>query len=231
LLGDILEHHPFSYGPLVAGSLQLIEALILNDTGCSLLFERAAVQLLNMLKGILICPEFKTDTHPAALEAQRAKAQFFTNQMVETLCQRIVGRFLPLSHYELGQWAEDAETFAADEGGECWRYALRPCVESCFVGLFKEFRAEMTPPLIRMMQTNLGPEAPLLIKEAVYTAVGLVAYDLYDEVDFDGWFTGALSQEIANKQVISLLTGKFWRNLMYSKLQKCNKHVFPGVKQ
>jgi len=202
LLGDVLEHHPFSYGPLVAGSLQLIDALILSDTGCSLLFERAAVQLLNLLKGILLCPEFKNDTHPAALEAQRAKGQFFTPQMVEALCQRIVGRFLLLSNYELQQWSEDAEAFAADEGGECWRYALRPCVESCFVALFKEFRTQMTPPLLQMMQTSLGPDSPLLIKEAAYTAVGLVAYDLYDEVDFDSWFTGALSQEIRCKQVI-----------------------------
>jgi hypothetical protein len=174
---------------------------MLSDTGCSLLYERAAVQLLNLLKGILLCPEFKNDTNPAALEAQRAKAQFFTDQMVEALCQRIVGRFLLLSNLELRLWAQDAETFAADEGGECWRYALRPCVESCYVALFKEYRAAMTPPLIRMMQNNLGLDSPILIKEAVYTAVGLVAYDLYDEVDFDNWFTGSLCQEISNKQV------------------------------
>ncbi|XP_059487451.1 importin-11 [Neocloeon triangulifer] len=200
LLGDVLEHHPFSYGPLVASTLELIDSLILNDSGCSLLFEKAAVQLLNLLKGILLCPEFKNDTNPAALEAQRAKSGFFSPQLLELLCQRLVGRFLPLSNDELRQWAEDAETFAADEGGECWRYALRPCVESCFVALFKEFRSQMVPPLVQLMQTGLGSETPLLLKEAVYTAVGLVAYDLYDEVDFDSWFKGSLRQELSCKE-------------------------------
>ncbi|CAB3374307.1 Hypothetical predicted protein [Cloeon dipterum] len=200
LLSDILEHHPFSFGPLVASTLQLIDNLILNDSGCSLLFERAAVQLLNLLKGILLCSEFKSDAFPAGQQAQQAKSQFFTPQMLQALCQRLVARFLPLSQDELKQWAEDAEAFAADEGGECWRYALRPCVESCFVALFKEYNSHMVPPLIQMMQSNLSPTTPILLKEAIYTAVGLVSYELYDEVDFDSWFRGPLREELACTQ-------------------------------
>jgi uncharacterized membrane protein (DUF106 family) len=33
-------------------------------------------------------------------------------------------------------------------------------------------------------------------KEAVYTAVGLASYDLFDEVDFDSWFSSYLLTEL-----------------------------------
>ena len=35
-----------------------------------------------------------------------------------------------------------------------------------------------------------------LQKEAVYTAVGLASYDLFDQVDFDSWFSSYLLSEL-----------------------------------
>ena len=37
-----------------------------------------------------------------------------------------------------------------------------------------------------------------LQKEAVYTAVGLASYDLFDQVDFDSWFSSYLLGELKN---------------------------------
>ena len=39
----------------------------------------------------------------------------------------------------------------------------------------------------------------VLRKDAVYNAVGLAAFDLFDDVNFDEWFTTRLIQELQNK--------------------------------
>lgn len=64
---------------------------------------------------------------------------------------------------------------------------MRPCVESLFVALFRTKRDPLAPILIQLVQANYHPVPPhdldaVLTKDAVYTAVGLAAFDLYDEV-------------------------------------------------
>ncbi|MGH0153539.1 UNVERIFIED_CONTAM: hypothetical protein FKN15_004832 [Acipenser sinensis] len=44
--------------------------------------------------------------------------------------------------------------------------------------------------------TNVEDSAHLLIKDAVYNAVGLAAYELFDNVDFDQWFKNQLLAEL-----------------------------------
>ena len=51
------------------------------------------------------------------------------------------------------------------------------------------------------MQRHHQPVDPndlraILLKDAVYNAVGLAAFNLYDEVDFDQWFSTTLRQEL-----------------------------------
>lgn len=64
---------------------------------------------------------------------------------------------------------------------------LQPCTESLFVGLFHDFRTTLTPLLLQLISQNHAPADPhnlpaILFKDAVYNAVGLAAFDLYDEV-------------------------------------------------
>lgn len=53
--------------------------------------------------------------------------------------------------------------------------------------VFHEFRAVLSPVLLSMIQANHGPVSAsdlnaILVKDAIYNAVGLAAFDLYDEV-------------------------------------------------
>lgn len=64
---------------------------------------------------------------------------------------------------------------------------LQPCTESLFLALFHEFRITLSPVLLEMIQSNHALVSPsdlnaILRKDAVYNAVGLAAFDLYDEV-------------------------------------------------
>lgn len=53
--------------------------------------------------------------------------------------------------------------------------------------VFHEFRTVLSPVLLAMIQSNHGPiDASdlnaILVKDAIYNAVGLAAFDLYDDV-------------------------------------------------
>lgn len=60
-------------------------------------------------------------------------------------------------------------------------------METVFVTIFHEFRDSLAPVILEMIrETNciVAPEDTqgILRKDAVYNAVNLAAYDLYDEV-------------------------------------------------
>lgn len=67
------------------------------------------------------------------------------------------------------------------------RYSLQPCMETVFVTIFHEFRDTLASVLVEMIhETNciVSPDDTqgILRKDAVYNAVSLAAFDLYDEV-------------------------------------------------
>ena len=81
-----------------------------------------------------------------------------------------------------------SKTFVAcEDGGDSWRYSFRPCCESVFLTVFHEFRETLAPALVQIVHQSCGPVGPndlaaILHKDAIYNAVGLAAFDLYDEV-------------------------------------------------
>lgn len=64
---------------------------------------------------------------------------------------------------------------------------LQPCTESLFLAIFHQFRDVLVSVLVDLMRQHHQPVDPnnlhaILVKDAVYCAVGLAAFDLYDEV-------------------------------------------------
>ena len=100
-------------------------------------------------------------------------------------------------------WCDDPESFSSDEGGESWKYALRPCTETFYTTLVNQFKTEMSVEIMkyinRAQQNNLKSESDLkeiLLKDAIYNAAGLAAFHLFDVIDFDAWFTNQLIPEM-----------------------------------
>ena len=87
--------------------------------------------------------------------------------------------------------------------GDSWKYSYRPCIETAFLAIFHEHRGLLSRHLVELARANAAPAAPhdleaILKKDAVYNAVGLSAFDLYEEIDFDSWL-GGLEAELAVK--------------------------------
>ncbi|KAB0395044.1 hypothetical protein E2I00_007536, partial [Balaenoptera physalus] len=196
VLLDFLDQHPFSFTPLIQRSLEFSVSCVFTEVGEGVTFERFIVQCMNLIKMIVKNYAYKPsknfeDSSPETLEAHKIKMTFFTYPTLTEICRRLVSHYFLLTEEELTMWEEDPEGFTVEEtGGDSWKYSLRPCTEVLFIDIFHEYNQTLTPVLLEMMQTLQGPTNvedmnALLIKDAVYNAVGLAAYELFDSVDFD----------------------------------------------
>ncbi|CAG9791055.1 unnamed protein product [Diatraea saccharalis] len=206
----VLGHHPFSYVPLIRPSLEFALYYCFTEQGMALIYERFTIQCLNIVKGILQCAEYRLPKgvepvrEPLTLQAHQAKMEVLDQNTVCHMCRHLVTHYFVLSADDLALWDAEPESFATDEAGESWKYSLRPCTEALFMELF-QFRNVLAPELVRLLaslqQRPILPDdlPSILKKDAIYNAVGLAAFDLYDDVDFDEWFTNVLSQELKIK--------------------------------
>ncbi|KAF7694787.1 hypothetical protein HF521_006510 [Silurus meridionalis] len=204
---DFLETHPYSFIPLIQHSLEFSVSFIFTEQGDGLVFERFIVQCMNLIKMIIKNAAYKPaknieDSKAENLEAHRIKSDFFTHSTLSEMCKRLVCKYLLLTQEELNMWEEDPESFAVEEtGGDSWKYSLRPCTEVLFLDLFHNYSQILTPVLLDMVHTLRGvsdgeDSVQMLMKDSVYNAVGLAAYELFDSVDFDQWFKNQLLVEL-----------------------------------
>ncbi|XP_050802855.1 importin-11 isoform X2 [Gopherus flavomarginatus] len=207
VLLDFLDQHPFSFTPLIQRSLEFAVSYVFTEAGEGVAFERFIVQCMNLIKMIVKNYAYKPSKHfedssPETLEAHKIKTSFFTYPTLMEICKRLVSHYFLLTEEELTMWEEDPEGFTVEEtGGDSWKYSLRPCTEVLFIDIFHEYNQTLTPVLLEMVHSLQGPTNvedtnALLIKDAVYNAVGLAAYELFDSVDFDQWFKNQLLAEL-----------------------------------
>ncbi|XP_029049109.1 importin-11 isoform X2 [Osmia bicornis bicornis] len=205
LLG-VLEIHPFCYIELIPTSLEFSVFYCFTEAGQALTFERFIIQCLNLMKGILStyykpAKDIEDTKNPLKLRANQLTQDFFTPETLTEICSRLVTHYFLLTPADLELWDTDPENFVVDDCGESWKYSLRPCTESLFLAIFHRFREVLATVLVGLMQSHHQPVDPnnlhaILLKDAVYNAVGLAAFDLYDEVNFDQWFSTTLKEEL-----------------------------------
>jgi len=204
---DLLENHPYSFVNHIRPALTFICSLCFTDEGKGLLFQRFIIFCFNILKGVLLCMEYKPPLsiqdakEPATLEAYQIKTQFFQPDTVTEICRRLITDYLLMTNEDLELWGDDPEGFAFEETGDSWRYCWRPCCETVFVTVFHEYRQSLAPLLVDLVRSSAAPCDPnnlpaILAKDAIYAAVGHAAFDLYDEIDFDAWLTSSLGLEL-----------------------------------
>ncbi|XP_051785651.1 importin-11 [Erpetoichthys calabaricus] len=210
ILLDLLDYHPVSFIPLIQRSLEFAVSYVFTEAGKGILFERFIVQCMNLIKMIVKADSYKPaknieDSNSETLEAHKIKTSFFTYPTLTEICRRLVSHYFLLTGEELAMWDEDPESFAVEEaGGDSWKYSLRPCTEVLFLDIFHSYSQTLTPVLLDMVHSLHQPMIAedmnqLLIKDAVYNAIGLAAYELFDCVEFDQWFKEQLLGELQIK--------------------------------
>uniref|UniRef100_A0A8D3E2U9 Importin-11 n=1 Tax=Scophthalmus maximus TaxID=52904 RepID=A0A8D3E2U9_SCOMX len=202
VLLDFLQYHPCAFIPLIQRSLEFAVSYIFTPAGEGVTFERFIVQCMNLIKMIVKNDAYKPaknieDSKPESLEAQKIKTAFFTHPTLTEIGRRLVSHYFLLTEEELAMWEEDPESFAVEEtGGDSWKYSLRPCTEVLFLDIFHNYSQTLTPVLLEMVQNLQGEYDINLNVNKLYNAVGLAAYELFDNVDFDQWFKNQLLGEL-----------------------------------
>uniref|UniRef100_A0A673ZFR0 Importin-11 n=1 Tax=Salmo trutta TaxID=8032 RepID=A0A673ZFR0_SALTR len=207
VLLDFLEVHPCAFIPLIQRSLEFAVGYVFTPAGEGLVFERFTVQCMNLIKTIVKNEAYKPcknieDSKPESLEAHKIKTAFFTHPTLTEIGRRLVSHYFLLTEEELAMWEEDPEGFAVEEtGGDSWKYSLRPCTEVLFLDIFHNYSQTLTPVLLEMVLNLQGTSCGLTavrseVTTLLYNAVGLAAYELFDNIDFDQWFNNQLLGEL-----------------------------------
>lgn len=164
------------------------------------------IHCLNLIKGYLLNSTGNTyNNKPTEIENNLAEILkgFFTSERLEFIMEKLLMHYFLLTPTDIEQWEDDPENYVTDEGGDSWKYSLRSCTEAFYMALFQKYHPILCQQLIvyvqksQSIQLTTGSEVQdILIKESIYNAVGLTAFHLFDDVDFDTWFTSQLIYEM-----------------------------------
>lgn len=68
MLANLLEIHPYSFLPVMKDALNVICSLCFTSEGDGLLFQRFIIMSFNIIKEVLLCPEYKLPKQSAESE-------------------------------------------------------------------------------------------------------------------------------------------------------------------
>ncbi|RYN48652.1 Importin-11 [Alternaria tenuissima] len=130
------------------------------------------------------------------------KTDLLTDDLVREMISALVQRFFVFRPSDLRMWEEEPDEWEKmEEGAEDWEFAIRPCAEKLFLDLAKNFKNLIIQPLLQVFYTVATPEnEDILFKDSVYTAIGLAADILHDQVDFDSFLEKTLVVEVAKQK-------------------------------
>lgn len=204
---SVIDAHPFAFIDFIKPSLEFVYYYLFASNIEALLFERFIIQCFNLMKVILVCPEYRVKKGVKDAESSRADGiirEFFQPDILSVVCKKLISHYFILTQEDLELWDADPEAFVIDESGETWKYSLRPSMECLYLSLFPRFCDNVSSVVLELVrETNVlvPPEdmQGVLRKDAVYNAVGLAKYNMYEGVDFDQWFMNVLTQELKIK--------------------------------
>ncbi|KAI5779999.1 armadillo-type protein [Geopyxis carbonaria] len=131
------------------------------------------------------------------------KNQLFTAQAITHYMEILVTKYFILRPSDLEGWEQDPESWneAWDNSVESWEFMIRPCAEKFFNDLMVNHKDILAEPLMNVFNSVSSiAKDDILIKDAIYTAVGLAAGVLQSSLDFDQFINETLVNEIQVSQ-------------------------------
>ncbi|UZO19815.1 uncharacterized protein OCT59_011086 [Rhizophagus irregularis] len=166
--------------------------------------EKILIQALLLLKGIIRKSSYNQDIKESEdlriSDAMKIlEEQILTQSFVESFAELLISSYLILRKEDLVMWEEDPEGWVNFDEIDHWEYQIRPCAEKVFTDLITQCRDLLSPKILKLLENAaLTQSDNLLVKDAIYCAVGLGSHELYDVLDFDSWLVNNLLIEAAN---------------------------------
>ncbi|CAG8655095.1 235_t:CDS:10, partial [Cetraspora pellucida] len=209
---ELLKTHPIAF-IMTPGSVDVIQyywKLLVTygksneDLSKSPVIEKYLIQALLLLKCIIRKSSYNHGLRESkdlqVTEAMRiVDEQILTSNFVESCAELLISNLIILRKDDLIMWEEDPEGWINYDESDHWEHQLRPCAEKVFMDLLSQYRDTLSPKIVKLIENVAKSQTcDLMLKDAVYCAVGLGAHELYDELDFDSWLVNNLLIEVAN---------------------------------
>ncbi|OAJ38852.1 hypothetical protein BDEG_22751 [Batrachochytrium dendrobatidis JEL423] len=169
--------------------------------------ERIMIQALRLLKMFIKNPSFNTISQVHKDERMNSviqilDTQLFKQDQVVTFAKLLVSHYIRLSEEDLTSWEDDPESFIQSEDSDQWEFSIKSCAERVLMDLVSKNRDLLCPILVSMLREASVPttQSNILLKDAVYSSIGLTAHDLFDWLDFADWTRTHLVHEVSRKE-------------------------------
>ncbi|PYH95039.1 ARM repeat-containing protein [Aspergillus ellipticus CBS 707.79] len=127
------------------------------------------------------------------------KAQLFTHDFVVNVMELLVTQFFRFRNSDFQEWEEDPEEWERKEEdiAEAWEFSIRSCSEKLFLDLVIHFKELLIPRLLSVFYNFASPEnRDVLLKDSLYSAIGLSAASLEQHLDFNNFLETTLVPEV-----------------------------------
>ncbi|PKY04285.1 ARM repeat-containing protein [Aspergillus campestris IBT 28561] len=127
------------------------------------------------------------------------KGQLFTHDFVVNVMELLVTQFFRFRKSDFQEWEEDPEEWERREEdiAEAWEFSIRSCSEKLFLDLVIHFKDLLIPRLLNVFYSFASPESrDVLLKDSLYSAIGLAAASLEQHLDFNSFLENTLVPEV-----------------------------------
>lgn len=128
------------------------------------------------------------------------KNSVLTDHFVFRMMEILVTKYFVFNEEELRHWEDEPEEWEKREEGiaDAWEFSVRSCAEKLFLDLVINFKTLLVPGLLDVFKQYASVEnQDVLLKESLYSAIGLAAPCLEDALDFNDFLKSTLVQEIS----------------------------------
>ncbi|OJK02789.1 hypothetical protein ASPACDRAFT_75902 [Aspergillus aculeatus ATCC 16872] len=127
------------------------------------------------------------------------KAELFTQDFVVSVMELLVTQFFRFRKNDFQEWEEDPEEWERKEEdiAEAWEFSIRSCSEKLFLDLVIHFKELLIPRLLHVFYGFASPDNhDVLLKDSLYSAIGLSAASLEQHLDFNNFLEATLVPEV-----------------------------------
>ncbi|KAI1408988.1 ARM repeat-containing protein [Hypoxylon sp. FL1857] len=160
------------------------------------LLERLALKGLLLLRSCISMvkrPKQSIRYRSQAVAQEQAQAienlneNLLKNDFIIQIANVILTHLFIFRKADLDAWEEDPQEWEQQEEahGVAYEWEVRPCAEKLFLDLLIHYKDLLMEPLLQYFNTIQNPQADIVTREAVYTAMGLAAPMVNEHFDFE----------------------------------------------
>jgi hypothetical protein len=145
-------------------------------------------------------PQDKEDRKSAT---EKIRSEVLSDDFVIGLMEVLVTQYFVLRDSDLRDWETEPDEWEKreEEIADAWEFSVRSCSEKLFLDLVINFKTLLVPRLLQVFKQYADvANSDVLIKESLYSAIGIAAACLEDKLDFNSFLCTTLVQEIQIRQ-------------------------------